>query len=149
MNARFLSESVVSGILEDGLPFAFSFGVVLSSDDFGDIGLNDSPPSMVYPMNGSGSNGGASSRFSLFFWRGPVDNVIPLLETWDGVTFGLRALILLPGRPGLCHCFFAGETVLCGVFCDELIPGFGHRCAFLKSAQKGLWGRVPIFLLYW
>ena len=119
-----LSESVISRILENGLSLAPSLGVVLSSDDFSDIGLNNSPPSMIHSMDCGGCDGRAVCL--TFFDRWEVQNVISLLKTGDRVAFRLCALILLPTRSGLSHGFFAGESVLFCVFCDELIPGFGH-----------------------
>ena len=71
VNPSFLSEGIVSRILEDGVLLALSLGVVLSSDDFGDIRLNDTPPSMIDSVNSSLFNGGATFFF-LGFRRGPV-----------------------------------------------------------------------------
>ena len=71
MNASFLSEDIVSGILEDGMSFTLSLGVVLSSNDFSDIRLNNRTTSMVNSVNSSLFNGGAAFLF-LGFRRGPV-----------------------------------------------------------------------------
>ena len=71
MNASFLSEDIVSGILEDSMPFTFSLGEVLSSNDFSDIRLNDAATSMIDSVNSSLFNGGATFFF-LGFRRGPI-----------------------------------------------------------------------------
>ena len=71
MNASFLSEDIVSGILEDGVLLALSLCAMLPSDDFCDIWLNYATPSVIDSVNSSLFNSGAALLF-LRFGRGPV-----------------------------------------------------------------------------
>ena len=66
MNPSFLSEDIVSGILEDGVSFALSLGVVLPPNDFSDIRLNDVSPSVIDSVNSSLFNSGAAFLFLRF-----------------------------------------------------------------------------------
>ena len=125
MNPCFLSKDIVSGILEDGMPFALSLCMMLPSDDFCDIWLNYATPSVIDSVNSSLFNSGAALAL-LRFGRGPVNNIGSFLKARDGVTLWVCLLVPLPTGSGFIHSFFAGDLVFFSIFCDKLVPGFRH-----------------------
>ena len=110
MDTSLPRKCVVGGVLEDGMSFTFTFCVMFSSDNFGDIGLDDGTTSVINTVNGGVSDGGTFGVF-LFFGRGPVDDIVAFFEAWDGVSFRESAFVFLPGGAGFGHGIFAGETV--------------------------------------
>ena len=125
MNPCLLSKDIVSGILKDGMPFALSLCMMLPSDDFCDIWLNNATTSMVYSVNSSLFNSGAALAL-LRFGRGPVNNIGSFLKARDGVTLWVCLLVPLPRGASLIHSFFSRDLVFFSVFCDKLIPSFRH-----------------------
>ena len=115
------------------MSFTFAFSVVLSSDNFSDVGLYNGTTPVINTVYSGVWDGGATF-FSFLFW-GPIDNVIAFFESRDGVTFRNGTFVFLPGGTGFGHGLFAGDPVFLGIIGDELVPIFGHSF-FVFNAIK-------------
>ena len=111
------------------MSFTFAFSVVLSSDNFSDVGLYNGTTPVINTVNSGVWDGGATF-LSFLFWGWEIDNVIAFFEARDGVTFRDGTFVFLPGGTGFGHGLFSGDTVFLGVFGNELVPSFRHFFLF-------------------